>query len=365
MKKNLFILSFIFLIFSYLYGQKAPKNVILLIGDGMGPVQVEALSYLKSRKPAVMTQFPYHGISNTNNLRDSITDSAAGGSALSTGKKTLNGHVATDENGHPNENIVEWVSRENNMGTGIIVTSHITDATPAAFYAHVNSRKEHEEIARQLVFSDLDFVAGGYLNYFLPEERKDHLNLLDSLDIRGFTLNTSITEMNNAVAAKPFVMLSEKYPPKASERESWLQNCMYNAFDCLTRHTNGFFLMVEGSQIDWACHDNDFDHFADEILEFDKAVQIAYEFAMANDETLVVVTADHETGGMSLDPAIKKVKKKLVSQEVGKYVTWETKRHTGKPVNVYAFGPGAELFQGKMENTDIYLKIKNLLTRKH
>lgn len=363
MKKKYFILSLIFLIFSYLYGQNAPKNVILLIGDGMGPVQVEALTYLKSGKPAVMTQFPYHGTSNTNNLRDSITDSAAGGSALSTGRKTLNGHVGTDEDGNPIENIVEWVSRQNKMGTGIIVTSHITDATPASFYAHVNSRKEYEEIARQLVFSDVDFVAGGYLNYFLPEERNDHLNLLDSMDYRGFTLQTSIEEMNASAAAKPFVMLSEKYPPKASERNNWLQNCMYDAFDCLSRHTYGFFLMVEGSQIDWACHDNDFDHFADEILEFDKAVQIAYEFALANGETLVVVTADHETGGMAIDPAIKKVKKKSVAQEVGKYVKWGTTHHTGKKVNVYAFGPGAKLFQGEMENTDIYLKIKNLLSR--
>lgn len=363
MKKYFLTLISIIFVVNILYGQTKPRNVILLIGDGMGPTQVQTLQYLKGGEPGVMTQFPYKGFSRTYSLTDSITDSAAGGSALSTGKKTPNGHIATDADGNPNENIVEWVSKHNNMGTGIIVTSHITDATPADFYAHDTSRKSQEEIARQLVYSDLDFVLGGYLNYFLPEKRKDHQNLIDTLDLKGFTIFRNYDEFYFGLAAKVFALLTPEKPPKASERGEWLANGMYKAFEVLGRHTNGFFLMVEGSQIDWACHYNDFEHFAQEILEFDQAVKIAYEFALRDEETLVIVTADHETGDMKLDPAIKKVNKKNVAEQVEKYVSWGRKNHTGKNVNVFAFGPGAELFQGTMENTDINLKIKELLTR--
>ncbi|MCQ2263131.1 MAG: alkaline phosphatase [Bacteroidales bacterium] len=352
-----FFSTFILLIITVLvFAQGQPKNVILLIGDGMGPEQVRSLKYLNGGVPGVMTQFPYHGWSMTYSLSDTITDSAAGGSALSTGKKTINGYVACNEDGTPNQTLLEW-AHQHGKATGIVVTSHITDATPADFYAHVTSRKMMDEIARQLAFSDVDFAVGGYLNYFLPDKRDDKLALVDTMKKRGYTVCYNTTELTAAAQLPVVALMSEKKPDRASDRGEWLAPAVTKALQLLENDEDGFFLMVEGSQIDWACHVNNFGHMSEEILDFDNAVLIAYQYAQTHPNTLVIVTADHETGGLKINDKIDRLSPKTAQKKLKKYVTWKKLYHTNTDVPVYAFGPGAELFQGRMENTDIPQKI--------
>lgn len=362
MKKIIITLCCLFGFWVSIYGQGKPKNIILMIGDGMGKKQVECLEYIKNGELGNMMRFPYQGTSRTQSLSDTVTDSAAGGSAISTGKKTVNGHLAITAEGITNETIMEWAA-QHNLATGIIVTSHITDATPASFYAHVTSRKNREEIARQLVYADVDIVLGGDKQNFLPEKRKDRKNLIDSLQAQGFTVYFTLDDFATSKAAKPIALLSDNYPPLYSQRGEWLKVGLEAALAKLSQSEEGFFLMVEGSQIDWACHNNDFPYFVEEILEFDAAVEQAYQFAQMNKETLVIVTADHETGGMGIKEEIKRVKPQKQSKKIERYVTWTHGNHTGRSVGVYAYGPGAELFQGEMENTVLYDLMRQLLAK--
>lgn len=355
MKKALYTLIFTALTLAAV-AQQNPKNVILLIGDGMGPEQVRTLQYIKGGEPGVMTQFPYSGWSRTYSLSDSITDSAAGGSALSTGKKTINGYIACNEDGSANETLLEWAEKRG-KATGIVVTVPITNATPADFYAHVTSRKMEEEIARQLVYSGVDFAIGGYRNYFLPQKRKDGLNLIDSLTARNYQVVSSTQEVAQLEQLPAVGLLTEKNPPRAAKRGDWTEVAVNKALQLLSRDENGFFLMIEGSQIDWGCHLNNFNYMCGELLDFDRAVQIAYNFAQSHPNTLVIVTADHETGGLRINRKVDKLSAEQAKKKVRNYASWKKFYHTNTNVPVYAFGPGAELFQGVMNNIDIYSKI--------
>lgn len=355
MKKALFTLIITALCITAI-SQDGPKNVILLIGDGMGPEQVRTLQYIKGGEPGVMTQFPFSGWSRTYSLSDSITDSAAGGSALSTGKKTINHYVACNADGSANETLLEWAEKRG-KATGIVVTVPITNATPADFYAHVTSRKMEEEIARQLVYSGIDFAVGGYRNYFLPNKRKDGQNLIDSLTARNYQVVGTTEEVAQLQQLPAVGLLTDKNPPRAAGRGNWTEVAVNKALQLLSTDEDGFFLMIEGSQIDWGCHANNFNYMCGELLDFDRAVKIAYEFAQSHPNTLVIVTADHETGGLHYSSNISKVSAEPSQQKVRKYAHWKKFYHTKTNVPVYAFGPRAELFQGTMENIDIHAKI--------
>lgn len=335
--------------------QEQAKNVILLIGDGMGAAQVRSMQYAYGQT-SVVGQFPYHGWATTYSLSDSITDSAAGGSALSTGKKTINKHISDNADGTPNETLLEW-AKSHGKSTGIVVTVPITHATPAAFYAHVCNRAKDEEIARQLVYCGVDFAVGGNRRFFRPEKRTDEQNLLDSLKARNYKLVFDTKELAHIQKLPLIGLLSEDDPPKAGERGDWTTIAVTKALDLLRTDTNGFFLMIEGSQIDWGCHNNDFEHLAAEMLDFDKAVRIAYDFAQNHPGTLVVVTADHETGGLTYDKKMDKLSPKKRAKKMHKYIHWSTGGHTATNVPVYAYGPGAAQFEGAMDNTDIPHKI--------
>lgn len=355
MKKNLLALFLIILCVGA-FAQGSPKNVILLIGDGMGPEQVRTLQYIKNGEPGVMTQFPYSGWSMTYSLSDSITDSAAGGSALSTGKKTINGYVACNKDGSANETLLEWAEKQG-KATGIVVTIGITNATPADFYAHVTSRKMEEEIAEQMVYSGVDFAVGGCRNYFLPNKRKDGKNLIDTLKNRNYQVVSCVHGLSKVQQLPAVGLLSPKNAPKAAKRGNWTEVAVNKALQLLETDEDGFFLMIEGSQIDVACHYNNFNYMCGELLDFDKAVQIAYDYAKTHPNTLVIVTADHETGGLHFDNDVDKLSAAQAKQKVRKYAHWKKLYHTNANVPVYAFGPGAELFQGVMENIDIPAKI--------
>lgn len=361
MKIRTILFSIICLIISsYAYSQEKPKNIILMIGDGMGPAQVNTLRYLKAEGESAIWKFPYRGTSMTYCLSDSITDSAAGGSALATGKKTTKGYLSINTDSTANETLLEWANQRN-MATGIVVTCGLTHATPASFYAHCSDRDAYEEIAKQFTFSNIDYAVGGYLNNFLPDKRKDGLNLIDSLKQQGYTIIYSLDELLQHSDLQTIGILSKKQPPKASKRHNWLTTATQQALAALSKSEQGFVLMIEGSQIDWACHVNNYSYFKDEILDFDNAVQVVYDFAQTNKETLVIVTADHETGGMKISPDIKKLAADKAAKYLVNYVSFSKLYHTNTDVPIFSYGPGAELFTGQLNNIDIHHKIIQLL----
>ncbi len=324
---------------------KMPKNIILLIGDGMGLSEVSAAIYYKDGKPN-FERFSTIGLSKTSSGSELITDSAAGATVFSTGVKTYNGAIGVDRDTIPVPTIVEQLSKDG-YSTGIVATSSIQHASPASFYAHVEHRRMYEEITEFAPNSGVDFFAGGGLKYF--NDRKDKRDLLEDMPAAGYTVITDKLPTTN-VRGKELILLAENGMPKMSEgRGDFLPDATKLALEKLSKNEKGFFLMVEGSQIDWGGHDNDADYLIEELLDFDKTIGVALDFAKHNGETLVIVTADHETGGFTLAADGKDYNKiKPVFSTTG---------HSGTMVPVFAEGPGAFLFNGIYESNEIYFKM--------
>lgn len=333
---------------------KYPKNIVLMIGDGMGLTQVSAAMYSTDRK-LNLESFSHIGFHKTHSAQYLYTDSAAGATAFSCGVKTLVGAVGLDEHKRTCKTILEEAD-ENGLATGLVVTSSIVHATPAAFVAHQINRGMYEDIADDLVQVDVDFLVGGGKKYFDYRD-KDDLDLLRYLRKKGYSISTFLEEELDelTIDAKqnfayftanddPFpIMQGRTYLPYASKLA-----CSY-----LEQHSkNGFFLMVEGSQIDWGGHANLGDYVVSEALDFDEAIGKVLEFAKADGETLVIVTADHECGGLAINNGSKQNNLKL---------KFTTNKHTSVMVPVFAYGPQAHLFAGIYENTDIYFKMKKAL----
>ena len=328
-----------------------PKNIILLIGDGMGLSQVSTAIYYKNGKPN-FERFGTIGLIKTSSASDLVTDSASGATVFSAGVKTYNGAIGVDNDTIPVSTIVEQLSNEG-YSTGIIATSSIQHATPASFYAHVKSRRMYEEITEFAVNSGVNFFAGGGLKFF--NNRKDGKDLLAEMKAKGYEIITNqlpkIPSENNEL-----ILLADDGMPKMSEgRGDFLPNVTKLALEKLSKNEKGFFLMVEGSQIDWGGHDNDAEYLIQELLDFDKTLGVALDFAKQNGETLVIVTADHETGGYTLASDgndYNKIKP-----------TFSTTGHSATMVPVFAEGPSATLFGGIYENVDIYHKMVVLFNK--
>ncbi len=325
---------------------KQAKNVILLIGDGMGATQIYAAMSV-SKKPLNIERFKHVGFHKTYSSNNYITDSGAGGTALATGIKTNNKYIGVDSLGNPLKSILHY-SEESDVATGLVSTSAITHATPASFIAHELSRYSYENIAKDFLDVDIDLFIGGGKDYFI--NRKDELNLIDSLKKNNYHIIDGIENLNKNVLGKFAVFTASKDNPKISEgRGNMLTKSTEKAIEILNRNDNGFFLMIEGSQIDWGGHDMDIDYVVSETLDFDKAIDKALEFAIEDGETLVIVTADHETGGLTLVDGDMK-KNTIVAN-------FSIDDHTSVMVPVFAFGPGAENFGGIYENTEIFEKM--------
>ncbi len=330
-----------------------PKNVIFMIGDGMGLAHITAAQTANGGK-LYMDQFPVVGLNTTQSASNFVTDSGAGGTALATGKKTYNGAIGVDDDTLRIENIREVLS-EKGKRTGVVATCDVTHATPAAFVAHQPSREMHEEIAMDFVYSGIDLFMGGGLQYF--NARKDSANLLHALVSSGYQLDTQ------TIASKPFLNLQKFSPQKRfaglyasghmetaeGGRGSYLPEATREAISFLDNNPKGFFLMIEGSQIDWGGHANHTTYIITETLDFDQAVGEALRFAAEDGQTLVVVTADHETAGMAVYSGDYKTGMVRAAYSSGD--------HSGSMVPVFAFGPGSELFSGMYDNTDIPKKI--------
>ena len=330
--------------------QEQPKamNVIYMIGDGMALPQVYA-AMLASHEKMTFSQFPYIGVVDTHSASNDITDSAAAGTALASDHKTNNAMLGVNPDSIPVKTVLE-VMAEQGKETGIVVSSYVTHATPAAFYAKVPHRKQYEEIAMQMAENPyLNLIIGGGMKYF--NQRKDSLDLVARMENElGWKVYDTLDNID-ITCKKYAVMANDNHMPPAAERGDFLPRAVKTALKTLDSAENGFFLMVEGSQIDFACHGNDSTWMMDEMLDFDYAIKVALDYAKEKGNTLVVVTADHETGGLTLpDPQ-------------GKYTNvvfdYSTGSHTCLPVLVYAYGPGAEQFTGWMQNTELKGKILN------
>ena len=335
-----------------------PKNVILLIGDGMGLTQVSTSIFYQD-KAANFERFPITGLIKTSSSSHKITDSAAGATAFSAGVSTYNGAIGVDPDKKSVPTIVELLSEEG-LSTGLVATSSITHATPAAFYAHVESRNMHDEIAAQLLASGVDFFAGGGTKFFV--NRKDRLNYYDSLAQHGFIVDT--TGLNVSMELSPdqrygYLLAPDGMSRMLDGRGDFLPEATQMAIDYLSQSEKGFFMMVEGSQIDWGGHANDAEYIVTEVLDFDQTLGVALDFAEKDSNTLVVVTADHETGGFALSSTGEKAG---ASSDYDKLNgTFSTGGHTATLIPVFAFGPGSEAFSGIYKNTEIFHKIMNAM----
>ncbi|MDN5199877.1 alkaline phosphatase [Fulvivirgaceae bacterium BMA10] len=330
---------------------KKAKNVILLIGDGMGLSQISSSFYFNDQ-PSNFPRFKHIGLIRTSSSSHKITDSAAGATAFSTGKKSYNGAIGVDPDTSKVETIMEILNEE--YVTGLVATSSITHATPASFYAHVKLRGMQEEIARQLVYSPVDFFAGGGQKFFA--HRRDQVNYLDSLTAQGFKIDTTSLGASSELSSENkygYLLANDGMPKMLEGRGNFLVDASKLALDYLTMDDRQFYLMIEGSQIDWGGHSNDADYLISEMIDFDKAVGLALDFAEKDQNTLVIVTADHETGGFTL------------SSKDGNYDeidgTFSTGGHSTTLIPVFAYGPGSENFIGIYENNEIFHRVNSAM----
>ena len=375
--RNLALLLLIFASFATAQAQpedtKPPaRNVILLIGDGMGLTQVSTAFYYSDSVPN-FERFPITGLIKTSSSSHKITDSAAGATAFSAGVSTYNGAIGVDTAQQSVPTLVEILSADS-LSTGVVSTSSITHATPASFYAHVDVRSEQDEIAAQLLTSDVDFFAGGGTDFFV--KRKDQANYYDSLVQYGFVVDTtqlvvdSISSLDQhygyLIDSVPsldqrygYLLAPDGMPRMLDGRGDFLPQATQMALDYLSQDEDGFFLMVEGSQIDWGGHANDAEYIITETLDFDKTLGVALDFAERESNTLVIVTADHETGGFALSSAGEK--DGTGSDYDTLNGTFSTGGHTATLIPVFAYGPGSEAFSGIYQNTQIFRKIMQAL----
>ena len=334
------------------FSKKQPKNVILLIGDGMGLTQIYS-GYTANKGQLSLFNIPTQGLSITKSSDSYITDSAAGATAMATGHKTNNRFISVDESGKPLELITQQLAKRN-FKTAIISAGNITDATPACFYAHQPERSYSEPIAEDFLSNPSDILIGGGTKEFTT--RKDGKDLSKVLIQKGYTFSDKFSSLDTIKNFKFIVLDDASVVSMKNGRGDFLTKSLAKATSTFTKTKNPFFIMAEGAQIDYGGHQNNVEYVVREMLDFDKVVGQAMEFVDKNPETLLIVTADHETGGLSLiDGSIEKG-----------YVhgSFSTNDHTAVPVPVFAYGPGAQNFTGVYQNTEIYTKIMEVLSKK-
>ncbi len=378
-------------------GGKA-RYIFLFIGDGMGASHVAAAeSYLSYKAGKIggeqltFTQFPVLGMATTYSANRQITCSSAAGTAISCGEKTKNGYLCVDPEGNRLESITYKLKREG-YKIGIMSTVPVNHATPAAFYGHNKSRYAFYEIAREIPQSGFDFFAGdGFIDYFGKDGNEEPIT--EYLERNGVKICFSERQYEEVKDTARQIVLcqpgsegsnAEDYVVEDGAAEDLSLGEMLS--DCIDflGDEEPFFIMCEGGEIDWDAHDNVTMTMINDIFELDSAVDVAYEFYKEHpDETLIIVTADHETGGIALggpggtskkgnaiywevyennepgeDGSFSAEKNSELNREAN--IGWTTTGHAGGPVPVYAAGKGATRFSGRMDNTDIPLRIMNV-----
>jgi alkaline phosphatase len=326
-----------------------------LIGDGMGLNYVSADVLKTNNSP--FKKFSTVGLAVTKSIDDLITDSAAAATAIATGYRTKNHYLSMDTSYNKLYTIFEHAEKLG-LSTGVVVTDEVVGATPAAFVTHHYSRSEKREIANQFLDIDIDVVIGGGAKYFLPEDSfhsdESEIHLVDELKSKGYDFYydfEGLSESNKS--EKVYALLADGGLPKADERDYSLGELTSVALNHLATNEKGFLLMIEGAQIDWAGHDEDADYLLSEMEDFSTALKVALDFAEKEGNTLVIVTSDHETGGMAITQGSFDGES-LRIEFINSY-------HTAGFVGVFAYGPGEKLFGGIYDNHLIGRKIFHLL----
>lgn len=330
---------------------KKVKNVILMIGDGMSLMHVYT-AWTANRGKLWLENAQATGLSKTWAVKKLVTDSGSGGTSLATGVKTVYHAVGVDPEGKPLTSLVD-VAKELGKDAGMAVTCRLWDATPCDFCCHNIDRDKEEELVGDYPTSGVDFVFGGGAQKFT--NRKDGRDIFKELQKKGYHVSRTLDDFfaydkNSRIFAVPY----DKDTPLPDERGDLLARASMKGISLMNQNKNGFFMMIEGSQLDDYGHFNQLDLLMKETLDFDQTLGEVMKWAAKDGETLVVVTADHETGGLTLVNGNK--------DEGRVECCFSTKDHSGAMVPVYAFGPGAENFTGIFENTDVFKKIKKLMT---
>ncbi len=333
-------------------GQR-PKNIILLIGDGMGVghVTLARLAAQADGKTLMMDTMKTAGLVQTRSADSIMPDSAAAGTALATGWKTNNDMVSVlpDTSNTSVASILE-VAQDLKKSTGLITDTDIVDATPAVFAAHARSREELPEIAGKILRQKVDVLLGGGRAFFIPQSRtgsmrKDETDLLARAAQEGYAVVGTRGELEQERSGKVIGLFNLR-ALAAGASEPSLAELADKAIQLLSRNRRGFFLMVEGDHIDEKAHAHDAAGVIQQLREFDAAVGVALAFARSRKDTLVVVVADHETGGLVVLPPAQGSPKAWS-------VAWSTDDHSGNNVLLLADGPGASEFGGVRDNTEI------------
>lgn len=332
-------------------GNESPiNNVILLIGDGFGLAQFSSALYGNGNHLSLAT-LKNLGLIKTQAADDFTTDSAAAGTALSTGQKVKNRSVGALPDGSPAQNLPEYL-QQYGFTTGIVTTDNITGATPGAFYAHQTERDLIREIAAELANSPINLFIGGGKNDFLRYD----VDEIGNLENAGFELLSGLDVLAQSKADRVgYFAANHGLPRVVQGRQDYLKNATNAALQFLNAKDSPFFLMIEGAFIDSGGHSNHVETVVEEGMDFDEAVGAALKFADENGETLVIITADHETGGATLPQG--NVGKGLIEME------FSTHDHTGIPVPIFAYGPHAGEFRGVYENTEVFHKIVRLIEK--
>ena len=316
MKRFMYVLLFV-LLTGATYAQQA-KYVFYFIGDGMGVNQVNGTEmYLAEQEgrigvtPLLFTQFPAVGVATTFSATNSVTDSSAAGTALATGVKTYNGAIGMDDQKNVIQSVAEKAKKAGKK-VGVTTSVSVDHATPAAFYAHQPNRSMYYEIALDLPKANFDFYAGGgFLKPTTTADKKEAPSIFPIIEEAGYTIAKGIDDFKVKSTQADKMILIQKdganpsclpYSIDRKDGDMTLAEITESAVSFLTKGKNkGFFLMVEGGKIDWACHANDAATVFNEVKDMDDAIKVAYEFYKKHPkETLIVVTADHETGGIVL-----------------------------------------------------------------
>ena len=347
MKNIIFLICLTFSLTSITAQEKAPINIILMIGDGMGLNQITAGMYFNDNKTA-LEDFSSVGLAKTHSSNSLVTDSAASGTAMASGVKTLNGVVGISSKNKKPKSILE-ISKEKGYQTALIATSSIVHATPASFYAHVVSRKEYENIALQMSTSVVDYFIGGGKKHF--NDREDNRNLIKEMST--YDIVSSLSRFDKSTASKIGHFTNRDEPNRILDGRLPLKDAVQIVLNKFDRDQKPFFMMVEGSQIDWGGHSNEIEYVISEFNDFDAAIQTVLDYTLKHPNTLVVVTADHETGGLTIPKGdIKKMRPSVEFSTVG---------HTASMVPVFAKGPAAATFSGIYDNTLIFNKMLDVL----
>lgn len=353
------------------------ENLILFIGDGTGLAQMAAarLAAVGPEGRLAVDQLEQIGLVTTHSASGLTTDSAAGATAFATGHKTYNGGLAVDSTGHPLKTVLEY-ARDAGLGTGLVTTTSITHATPAAFAAHQAKRSAEAEIAAQLLVTRPHVMLGGGRAFWIPQKeegskRQDDLDLLEEARRLGYQVVETPLQLRQLAPGRPqYVLglfaaghLTYAYD-LTDDSEPSLAEMTGFAIEVLKQFEKGFFLMVEGGRVDHACHAHDATRAIWEALALDQAIARGLEFARQDRRTLILFVADHETGGMSVAneyyegfpqiPQRQGLPDRSVDLAQALRLGWTTGGHTGLPVIAAATGPGAEQVKGLLDNTALF-----------